>query len=187
MSVTRLIRPALEALEGYAAALRAGWSPFNVGGEAVVRAHLEAIARDAESFLASLEDPEARGGPITLPDGTTVPRLPSVTRWIWDGAFCGAIHLRWQPGTSALPPHVLGHVGYAVVPWKRGQGHATRALALLLPEARSVGLAHLDLTTDPANVASQKVIIANGGVALGRVRTDAAYGGEEALLFRIVL
>jgi predicted acetyltransferase len=174
-------------LAAYVAALREGWSPANVAGDAVVRAHLAAIERDADAFLDSLHDPEARGAPIMLPDGSSVPRLPGYTRWIWDGEFCGAIHFRWQVGTDELPAHVLGHIGYAVVPGKRGQGHATRALGLLLPEARAVGLRHVELTTDPENVASQRVIIANGGALLGGFRKQAAYGGEEGLRFRIPL
>ncbi|MBR0683999.1 GNAT family N-acetyltransferase [Roseomonas eburnea] len=182
-----LIRPRREALGEYVAALESGWSPANVAGDAVVRAHLAAIGRDADAFLESLHDPEARGAPIALPDGTNVPRLPGYTRWIWDGGFCGAVHFRWQPGTAALPSHVLGHVGYAVVPWKRGRGHARRALALLLPEARAVGLPHVDLTTDPENIASQRVILAQGGYLVERFRKDAAYGGQEGLLFRIPL
>lgn len=185
--MTALIRPGREALAAYVAALESGWSPANVAGDAVIRAHLAAIARDADAFLASQHDPEARGEPITLPDGSTVSRLPAFTRWIWDGAFCGAIHFRWQNGTEDLPPHVLGHIGYAVVPWKRGQGHATRAVALLLPEARAVGLRHVELTTDPDNAVSQRVITANGGVLLGRFRKEAAYDGEEGLRFLILL
>jgi len=153
----------------------------------VVRAHLAAIERDADTFLDSLHDPEAQGAPIMLPDGSSVKRLPGYTRWIWDGEFCGALHFRWQVGADELPPHVLGHIGYAVVPGKRGQGHATRALGLLLPEARAVGLRHVELTTDPENVASQRVIIANGGVLLRGFRKEAAYGGEEGLRFRINL
>ncbi len=74
---------------------------------------------------------------IRLPGGGEVPRLPGVVLWIWDGGFCGAINLRYQPGTEELPPHVSGHVGYAVVPWKQRQGHTTRALGLLLPIARA--------------------------------------------------
>lgn len=185
--MTTLIRPARYALGPYVAALEAGWSPANVSGDAVVRMHLAAIERDADAFLDSLHDPEARGAPISLPDGSSVPRLPAYTRWIWDGDFCGAIHVRWQNGTEALPPHVLGHIGYAVVPAKRGQGHATRALALLLPEARALGLRHVDLTTDPDNPASQRVILANGGRLLGAFRKEVAYGAAEALRFRITL
>jgi predicted acetyltransferase len=187
VTATVLIRPRREALDGYVAALRGGWSPANVAGDTVVRAHLAAIERDADAFLDSLHDPEARGAPIILPDGSTVARLPAYTRWIWDGDFCGAVHLRWQVGTDELPPHVLGHIGYAVVPGKRGQGHATRALGLLLPEARAVGLRHVELTTVLENVASQRVIIANGGVLSGSFRKEAAYGGEEGLRFRISL
>jgi predicted acetyltransferase len=73
------------------------------------------------------------------------------------------------------------------VPWKQRLGHATRALALLLPEARKEGLAYVELTTDPDNLASQKVITANGGVFVKRFRKEPAYGEAEALLFRIPL
>ena len=69
--------------------------------------------------MALLDDREAKRGPVTLPDGSQVPRLPGYRRWMWDGEFCGSIGFRWQPGTSALPPYVLGHIGYSVVPWKQ--------------------------------------------------------------------
>ncbi|MGF6726605.1 putative acetyltransferase [Paraburkholderia sp. GAS41] len=51
-----------------------------------------------------------------LADGSTVARLPSVVRWIWDGEFSGAIGFRWQAGTAELSPYVLGHIGFSVVP-----------------------------------------------------------------------
>lgn len=186
MPETRLITPCAAALPDYTAALQSGWSPDNTRPEAAAE-QLAAIAADAGAFLASLEDREARGGPVTLPDGSRVPRLPGFRRWIWDGGFVGSIGLRWQPGTSALPPHVLGHIGYAVVPWKRRQGHATEALRLLLPEARALGLDWVELTTDPDNLASQRVILACGGVAMGHFAKGAAYGGAAGLRFRIML
>ncbi len=132
-------------------------------------------------------DPQAKGGPIKLPDGSNVPRLPGFRRWMWDGAFCGSIGLRWQPGTSELPPHVLGHIGYAVVPWKRGRGYAKRALALMLIEARGTGLTFVHVTAHPDNVASLAVIRANGGRLVECFREPAAYGGKESLRFRIDL
>ena len=115
---------------------RAYWTLAN-GGERAFCGGASAIAEDAPAHLARLRG--EIGGVVRLPDGTEVPRLPGVVLWIWDDVFCGAINLRYQPGTEALPPHVSGHVGYAVVPWKQRQGHATRALGLLLPIAQRAG------------------------------------------------
>lgn len=85
------------------------------------------------------------------------------------------------------PPHVLGHIGYAVVPWKRGLGYATLALGLILPHARAEGLPYVEITTDPENVASQKSILANGGVLVERFTKPAEYGHVDGLRFRIDL
>jgi predicted acetyltransferase len=186
--LTELRRPDRTGLAAYVDALDRGFLPSNVEGERIAAAHRAAIGADADAFLAGLDDPEGRGPPIRLPDGREVARLPGFTRWIFAGAtFGGIMNLRWQPGGDALPPYVLGHIGYVIVPWMRRHGHATRALALLLPQARSVGLGAVELTTDLDNIASQAVIIRNGGVLVGRRPRPAAYGGGEQCLFRIVL
>jgi predicted acetyltransferase len=106
---------------------------------------------------------------------------------MWDRAFCGSIGLRWQPGTSELPPHVLGHIGYAVVPWMRDRGYAKRALALMLMEARGRGLEFVHITARSDNAASQAVIQANGGRLVERFLEPAVHGGHESLRFRIDL
>src|SRR3712207_2478869 len=108
-------------------------------------------------------------------------------RWIWDGEVCGSIGYRWQPGTPTLPPHVLGHIGFSVVPWKRRQGLASKALAMMLEEPRQRGLPYVEVTTTPDNLASQGVIQANGGVLVERFNKLPAYGGGETLRFRIPL
>ena len=182
-----LIRPSAEHLPGYVAALRRGWTPDNERGGAAARAELAAIAADPAGFVAGLTDPEGKGPPIVLPDGSTARRLPGYRRWMWDGEFCGSIGFRWQPGTTDLPPHCLGHIGYSVVPWKRGRGYATLALKSILPEARAQGLDFVELTTDVTNVASQRVIQANGGVLFERFTKPAQYGGAEGLRYRIPL
>ena len=181
-----LSKPSLDQLEGYAAALRRGWSPDNLG-PAVADEQLLKIAQNPIAFIESLDDPEARGGPITLPDGSRTQRLPGFHRWLDDGEFCGSIGFRWQTGTSSLPPHALGHIGFSVVPWKRQRGYATRALALLLPEAKALGLDYVELTCDEDNIASRKVIETNGGALVERFTKAAAYGGAESLRFRIDL
>ena len=182
-----LVWPALEYLPGYEDALRRGWSPDNVGGEVAAREQLTLIEQDAAGFVAGLVDREARGGPITLADGSTVPRLPGYQRWMWDGEFCGSMGFRWQPGTEALPPTCLGHNGYAVVPWKRGRGYASAALRLLLPEARTEGLRYVEITTDVDNVASQRVVLANGGILAEEFVKPDSLGGSRGLRYRIPL
>ena len=183
----RLVRPSREYLASYTAALERGWSPDNVRGIEATREELQRIAADADAFLASMDDREAKGSPIALPDGSSVPRLPGWRRWMWDDEFAGSIGFRWQPGTSALPPHCLGHIGYAVVPWKQGRGYATKALALVLPEARAEGLDYVEITTDPDNLASQRVIEANGGTLIERFTKLPQYGSTPGLRYRIAL
>lgn len=182
----RLLKPSIDLAPSYASALRRGWSPDNLRPE-VARDHLESIENDAASFVSSLDDPTAKAGPVILPDGSKVPRLPGMRRWIWDGEFCGHIGLRWQPGTEQLPPTCSGHIGYAVVPWRQGEGLASAALVAILPEARAVGLRYVEITTSPDNLASVRVIEKAGGRLTRRFTADSTLGGHAALAFRIAL
>jgi predicted acetyltransferase len=183
----QLVWPAREYLPGYVDALKRGWSRDNLRGEAAAREELEAIDRDADLFLSLQVDREARGGDVTLPDGSKIKLLPGYRRWLWDGEFCGMLGFRWQNGTSALPPHVLGHIGYAVVSWKRNRGYATAALQQQLPDCLAEGLDYVEITTDLTNLASQRVITANDGEIVERFAKPAQFGGAESLRFRILL
>ncbi len=183
----RLVRPAAEHLASFADALQRGWSPDTLR-PAAAQETLERVRADPADFLRLTEDPQGLGPPFALPDGTLVARLPGIVRWMWDDeGFAGSINLRWPKDLGALPPHVLGHIGYSVVPWRRQRGHATRALALLLPLARAQGLRAVELTTDATNLASQRVITANGGVLIAAFDKPAVYGGTPSLRFRIGL
>jgi len=73
------------------------------------------------------------------------------------------------------------------VPAKRRRGYATQALRDMLPHARAEGLRYIEITTDPDNVASQRVIEANGGVLVERFVKLPAFGGGPGLRYRIVL
>jgi predicted acetyltransferase len=175
----QLFEPNLALLPAYEAALASGWSPNNTRD--VSKKQLDAIRTDADAFVKSLT---GQGGTVQLPDGTDVPKLPMRARWMWDGEFVGRISLRWQSGMDALPDYVLGHIGFAVVPWKRRRGYATRALALMLDEAREVGLTCVEITADTNNVASQRVIRANGA-RLVREFVSPRFGTQPKLLYVI--
>jgi predicted acetyltransferase len=175
----RLVAPSLAGLPGYAAALETGWSPDTT--QDVSASQLTALREDPVAFLA---ERTRQDGTLRIASGEIVPRLPSRVFWLDDGEFCGVINLRFKPGTEELPRHVNGHIGYAVVPWKRRRGYATEALRQLLPVAREVGLNRVQVTCDDDNEPSRRVIVANGGVASGSYR---AANGKTKLSFWIDL
>ncbi len=181
----KLVVPAEQYLSSYIAALEEGWSADTLRGVVAAREELDKIGKDPVAFLKGMTDRNASSGLVTLPDGSMVARIPGYRRWMWDGEFCGSIGFRWQLGTTDLPPHCLGHIGYAVVPWKQRRGYATRALGLLLPETKAEGLPFVELTTDPSNTASQRVIEANGGVLFERFIKPPQYGSVEGFRYRI--
>ncbi len=176
-------------LDAYEAALRGGWSPNTTRD--VAPEQLAAIAADPDAFLAVL-----RGGPgrIRLADGREVERLPGPTRWIFaedrpERPFVGAINLRWQEDAEgrpmlALPEHVLGHIGYTILPAFAGHGYATAALAAMLGVAREAGLPDVIITCDEANHASRRVIEKNGG-RLVETFVAPLYGPARRLRFML--
>lgn len=175
----RLLAPDLVRLAQYQSALQRGWSPDTTRD--VSADQLAASRLDPAGFLTGLT---RQDGTIVTASGEVRPRLPSRIFWLDDGEFCGVINLRFAPDSDALPGYVSGHVGYAVVPWKRRRGYATRALALLLPVAREVGLRHIEITCDDDNAPSRRVIEKNGGILVGR---RAEPGGAAKLVFHIAL
>jgi predicted acetyltransferase len=109
--------------------------------------------------------------------------VPSPIFWYISGDYyLGTLVVRHRL-TPALA-EAGGHLGYHVVaPWRR-QGHATRMLAAGLTECRRLGIRQALLTCDPANEASRKVILSNGGVPHGRSRGEDRFwitvDGREA-------
>lgn len=174
-----LVPPSLKGLPGFEVALASGWSPSNTRD--VSAEQLADLRRDPRKFLHDLTDPN---GNVRLADGRIVSRTPCHYFWIWDGEFCGRIDFRFLPGTEDLPPHVEGHVGYAVVPWKRRRGYATRALGLILPVARAEGFARVTITCDDDNLPSRKVIEAVGGVLTGS-HPDPERPEHRKLIFHV--
>ena len=96
---------------------------------------------------------------VPMPEG----KVHSSNYWIVeDGEFVGYLALRHD-----LTPWLLeegGHIGFSVRPSRRRQGHARRALALALVEAKDLGLDRVLLTCDEDNDGSRLTIEGNGGV-----------------------
>ncbi|CAN7218746.1 GNAT family N-acetyltransferase [Bosea sp. LjRoot90] len=189
--IVSLHAPGRDVLPAYVRALEAGWSPNTMRN--VAPEQLAAIATDSDAFIAGLN---GRGGKIRLHDGSEVARLPDMIRWIIAAdqprrPFVGSINLRWQEDDAGrpvteLPSHVLGHVGYTILPSQAGRGYATAALAAVLAEAHAIGLPFLKITCDTRNAASRRIIEKNGG-RFTESFVAPFYGPEERLMYRIDL
>ncbi len=111
----QLVSPSRDYLDSYLLALKREWARDNMRPESGAE-ELARIEADADGFIADLVEREAKGS-----DHRDARRIPGAApaglrAAAVDGEFCGSIDLRWQPGTNALPPYCLGHIGYGVVP-----------------------------------------------------------------------
>ena len=119
----------------------------------------EQMPRDADiprqkqlNFLSRLEkgfDPGDEDGP----------QSPAYYFWMHQrGAveypIVGAISLRLGRGVNI--ERVVGHIGYHVYPFARGQHYAERACRLLIPLARLHRLIPLWITCNPENIPSRR-------------------------------
>lgn len=182
-----IVRPEMIYLNSFKNALIQAISLGTISDIKEAQRDLSEIEENPEAFLAKQEDPHALGGDVKLPDGSLVPRLPGITRWMWDGEVSGSINFRWQTGSTDLPPTCLGHIGYEVFSWKQNKGYASAALKEILPEAVKLGMPFVELTTDVDNLISQKVIKKNGGILHERFVKPAVHGGTDGFRFRIYL
>ena len=57
-----------------------------------------------------------------------------------------------------------GHIGYSVRPSQRRKGYANQMLKMVLPHCAALGLDRILVCCIDGNIASEKTILANGGV-----------------------
>ena len=57
-----------------------------------------------------------------------------------------------------------GHIGYSVRPSERRKGYAKQMLAMVLPHCAALGLDKVLVCCIDGNIASEKTILANGGI-----------------------
>ena len=154
--MTQLVTPDVRWYDSWAATLKEFGGDFPHGsGLSPDDTSLDPDA--CEAFVADrlrYADPRAE-----LPEG----RVPCDYFWIVEGTeMIGFLALRHRLNDYLLDEG--GHIGYSVRPSYRRRGHAARALTLGLRRAAELGLDRVLLTCDEDNVASARVIEANGGV-----------------------
>lgn len=103
--------------------------------------------------------------------GTTVPSHTYLAVRKSDERVVGVIDLRHHINHPILGTWG-GHCGYSVRPSERGKGYAKEMLRLNLQNAKALGIEKLLVTCDVRNEASEKTILANGGVYEKTIEVD---------------
>ncbi|MGH6895874.1 MAG: GNAT family N-acetyltransferase [Geminicoccaceae bacterium] len=152
-----LVRPSVRHARSYVAALEEG---FRRGAQEVMSARrIRQIEGDFAAYVAAITDQTGR---IRLPTGEIVPKVPFSVLWLVEGdAFIGEASIRHE--LNAYLMQEGGHVGYGIRPSRQRQGYGQLILALALEKCRLVGLERVLLTCLQDNVASARIIEANGG------------------------
>jgi len=149
-----LVKPSIEYREAY----REMIEDWHSAGE---EPHPWVLELNYQKFPALVEKLAGFALGAGVPDGY----VPSSTFWAYleeSGKIVGAVNLRHGLNDSLLK--LWGQIGYGVAPGYRGNGYATRMLALALEEARKMSLERVLLSCFRDNRASARVILKNGGV-----------------------
>lgn len=154
MTVLRLEKPALT----YADELDAFRREVLAAGDADSFAGCYQMENCAtmEEWLALLDDQEGPDHPLGVPSSVYV-ALDEQDR------VTGVIDLRHHIGHPILGVWG-GHIGYTVRPSQRGRGYGAEMLRLNRQNARARGMTRELITCSASNPASERIIIANGGV-----------------------
>jgi RimJ/RimL family protein N-acetyltransferase len=146
--------------------------PERLAGDRVVLRELR--ESDADDVRAACDDPltarflDMLPSPYTLSDALDFIRTREPNTW----AVGGSNFAIADPATDRLLGSIGSHepklrgtatsIGYWVAPWGRGRGVATAATRTLATWLLGHGFGRLELITDVANTASQRVAVASG-------------------------
>ena len=111
--------------------------------------------------------------PETCPEGRVSSNMFIAVR-ISDNKIVGVIDLRHHLGNPVLREWG-GHFGYIVRPDERGKGYAKEMVRQNLIKCKELGLHKVMITCNRNNIASERTILANGGVSEKEVLVDGDY------------
>ena len=117
--------------------------------------------------ITMMENPE------TCPEGRVSSHMFIGVR-VSDNKIVGVIDLRHHLGNPVLREWG-GHFGYIVRPGERGKGYAKEMVRQNLINCKELGLHKVMITCNRNNIASEKTILANGGVFEKEVLVDGEY------------
>ncbi|TQL66900.1 putative acetyltransferase [Nocardioides albertanoniae] len=166
--MTALAHPTLGLYPSWAAAV-AEFEGEHIDGSSIPDEEAGDVSREACERLVE-KAARSRDASVEPEPG----RVHASAFWITsDDEVVGFIQLRHE--LNDFLENVGGHIGYAVRPSARRQGHARRALGLTLAEARALGLERVMISCDDDNAASARTIESQGG-RLQDVIDGSAYG-----------
>jgi len=111
--------------------------------------------------------------PETCPEGRVSSNMFIAVR-VSDNKIVGVIDLRHHLGNPVLREWG-GHFGYIVRPGERGKGYAKEMVRQNLINCKELGLHKVMVTCNRNNIASERTILANGGVFEKEVLVDGEY------------
>jgi predicted acetyltransferase len=148
-SDVKLVRPAPRYQASYIAAI----AEFQQVDSRYLELNLDWLTKNFDHFVDMLWRREHNPRPR---------RVPETIFWlVCEAEFIGRVSVRHElnDGLSQLG----GHIGYEIRPTQRQQGYGRLICKLGLDHARQLGLRRVLITCDDTNLASRKIIEANGG------------------------
>ena len=126
---------------------------------------LDRYLDDYEGWLEHLENSKK----------PTEDRVPGLTYFLVrdnDKKIIGMVNIRLYLNESLKREG--GHIGYGIRPSERRKGYAKEMLRLNLQNAKMMGIDKLLVPCDEKNIASEKTILANGGVYENTIDVDGS-------------
>jgi predicted acetyltransferase len=152
----KLILPSKKYVASYVRALTAFAKDGTNVAEGPHRIRILQSIKDFPKYL-KVTNEERKG--INIPKD----RVPATMYWaVVKNKVIGRVHIRHKLNKGLRV--VGGHIGYAVIPSERGKGYATEMLRQAVNITKKMGIKKAMITCSDQNIASQKVIEANGGI-----------------------